>query len=176
MVLGLLMAGCGQQPAEVIPTLMPTLQPPPAATNTAVPTITPTEVQDNRATLPPTWTDVPTDTAIPPTETPVPASTAIPTLAACGPFDVDRDKSAATFKVGTPTQVFWVPVQGAVRYRLGVIDAFNQEIFTDYAVDSTYTFKPDLFESGKRYAWEVYPEDSLGRQMCVAVTGDMSPG
>lgn len=178
-ILGLLIGGCGQQPAEVIPTLIPTGLPPPPATDTAVPSVAPTmtvEAQSDRPTLPPTWTDAPTDTPVPPTQTPVPAFTAIPTLLACGPFDVDRNKSAATFKVGTPTQVFWVPVQGAVRYRLGVINAFNQEIFTDYAVDPTYTFKPDLFEAGKRYAWKVYPEDSLGRQMCIAVTGDISPG
>jgi len=177
-ILGLLMAGCGPQAPEVLPTLMATPQPASPATATLVPAVTPTqEVESVRATLPPTWTPspVPTDTFIPPTQTPIPQVTALPTLVACGPFDVDRNKSAATFTVGQPTQVYWVPVQGAVRYRISVLDGTNQEIFVDYAVDPTYTFEATLFEAGKLYAWKVYPEDSLSRQMCLAVTGDMSP-
>jgi hypothetical protein len=177
VILGLTITGCGSQTPEALPTLIPTPQPASPATDTPVPAVVPTEAPSDRATLPPTWTPsvVPTDTVVPPTETPLPQATALPTLVACGPFDVDRNKSAATFTVGQPAQVYWTPVQGSVRYRLGVLDAFNQEIFMDYAVDPTYTFKPDLFEAGKRYAWKVYPEDSLGRQMCLAVTGDMSP-
>ncbi len=172
-------AGCGPQATEVLPTLIATPQPAAAATETPktpIPTVAPTQVPVDRATLPPTWTPSvePTDTVIPPTNTSVPLSTPIPTLVACGPFDVDRDKSASTFKVGTPTQVFWTPVQGAVRYRIGVIGDFNQEIFMDYAVDANYTFKPDLFEAGKQYLWKVYPEDSLARQMCFAVAGDLT--
>ena len=179
-IFGFLMAGCGPQATEVLPTLIPTPQPPVAATDTPIPAVVPTQTVDNgtRPTLPPSWTpsEVPTDTVIPPTETPIPQATAFPTLVACGPFDIDRNKSAATFKVGQPVEVYWVPVQGAVRYRIGVLDGTNQEIFMDYAVNPTYTFKPDLFEKGKHYAYKVYPEDSLGRQMCFAVTGDMSPG
>ncbi len=177
-ILGLTIAGCGPQTAEVLPTLIPTPRPALSATETPIPSVEPTQVQSERPTLPPTWTPsvVPTNTFIPPTETPIPVFTALPTLVACGPFDVDRDKSAATFKVGQPAQVYWTPVHGAVRYRIGVLDGTNQEIFMDYAVDPTYTFNPDLFEAGKRYAWKVYPEDSLSRQMCLAVTGDMSPG
>ncbi|MBA3873619.1 MAG: hypothetical protein H0X30_31185 [Anaerolineae bacterium] len=175
---GLLMVGCTPKATEALPTLIPTPQPVSPATETPVPTVAPTEDLSSRATLPPSWTpsEAPTDIPIPATETPLPQITAIPTLVACGPFDVDRTKSAATFTVGQPAQVYWTPVQGAVRYRIGVLNAFNQEIFMDYAVDATYTFKPDLFEAGTRYAWRVYPEDSLGRQMCLAVTGDMSPG
>lgn len=102
--------------------------------------------------------------------------TPIPPLAACNSFDVEREKSAATFVVGTPTQVYWSPVEGAVRYRILVLDAFNSEFFVDYAVDPTYIFKPDLFFADQRYAWKVSPEDSLGRQICLAVTGELSPG
>ncbi len=177
VIIVLVVSGCGsQQPTEVLPTLMATPQPAAAATETPIPTVAPTQAPVERATLPPTWTPsvVPTDTVIPSTNTPVPLSTPIPTLVACGPFDVDRDKSASTFTVGTPTQVFWTPVQGAVRYRIGVIGDFNQEIFFDYAVDANYTFKPDLFEAGKQYLWKVYPEDSLARQMCFAVAGDLT--
>jgi hypothetical protein len=176
-IFALALVGCGsQQPTEALPTLIPTPQPAAAATNTPVATVAPTEVPVDRATLPPTWTPSiePTDTTVPATNTSVPLSTPIPTLVACGPFDVDRDKSASTFTVGTPTQVFWTPVQGAVRYRIGVIGDFNQEIFFDYAVDANYTFKPDLFEAGKQYLWKVYPEDSLARQMCLAVAGDLT--
>ena len=178
VLLIVMMVSCSPRPAEVIPTLIPSLQPAVAATNTSEPTAAVTQIQNERPTLPPTWTPSPepTETSIPPTQTPLPEVTAIPTLVACGPFDVDREKSASTFKAGQPTQVFWVPVKGAVRYRIGVLDGTNQEIFMDYAVDATYTFKSDLFEKGKLYAWKVYPEDSLGRQMCLAVTGDMSPG
>ncbi|MBI1280055.1 MAG: hypothetical protein GC179_18145 [Anaerolineaceae bacterium] len=182
-IIGLLLfmlaaSGCGsQQPTEVLPTLMPTPQPAAAATETPVSTVAPpTQVPVDRPTLPPTWTPSvePTNTLIPPTNTPLPLATPIPTLVACGPFDVDRDKSASTFTVGTPTQVFWTPIQGAVRYRIFVIGDFNQEIFSDYAVDASYTFKPDAFEAGKQYLWKVYPEDSLARQMCFAVSGDLS--
>lgn len=182
LVLLALVAACTPQPEEVLPTLMPTGQPiVPAASNTPaedVPTAAPTNPPSERATLPPTWTSSPEPTAtfVPPTETPVPLFTAIPTLVACGSFDVDRNQSAATFVVGTPTQVFWTAVQGASRYRISVINATNEEIFFDYAIDATYTFKPDQFATGERYAWRVYPEDSLLRQMCLAVTGDMSPG
>jgi hypothetical protein len=175
VILGLVVTGCGSQTPEALPTLIPTQTPLPAATNTTVPAVTPTDDLSDRPTLPPTWTPFvePTDTIAPPTETPLPESTAIPTLVACGPFDVDRNKSAATFTVGQPTQVYWVPVQGAARYRISVLDAFNQEIFSDFAIDPTYTFKPDQFEAGKHYAWKLYPIDTLGRQMCFAVTGDM---
>lgn len=177
----LLVAACTPQPEEALPTLMPTGQsivPATATVDSAAPTNAPTNPPAERATLPPTWTSSPepTITLVPPTETPVPLFTAIPTLVACGPFDVDREKSAATFVVGTPAQVFWTAVQGASRYRIGVLNGFNEEIFFDYAIEPTYTFKPDQFEEGQRYAWRVYPEDSLLRQMCLAVTGDMSPG
>lgn len=178
-LLALFAAGCGPKTDEVLPTLIPTPQPALPATNTPVATVVPpTQVESVRATLPPTWTpsEVPTITVIPPTDTPIPQSTAIPTLVACGPFDVDRDKSASTFTVGQPATVYWVRVQGAVRYRIGVLDGSNQEVFMDYALDPTYTFKAGLFEKGKRYAWRVYPEDSLSRQMCLAVTGEISPG
>ncbi len=169
-------AGCAPQAAEVLPTFIPTPQPAAAATETPPPTVAPTEVPVERATLPPTWTPSvePSLTPIPVTDTPIPLWTPIPTLIACGPFDVDRDKSAAKFTAGTPIQVFWTPIQGAVRYRISVIGDFNQEIFFDYAVDSNYTFKSDLFEAGKQYLWKVYPEDSLARQMCFAVAGDLS--
>lgn len=178
-MLAVVTVGCSPKPEEVVPTLIPSLQPANAASATPPPTDVPppTQVPVERPTLPPTWTPSPepTNTVLPPTETPVPVWTAIPTLVACGSFDVDRNKSAATFTVGKPAQVFWVPVQGAARYRISVLDGTNQEVLVDYAVEPTYTFAPDAFEAGKRYAWRVYPEDSLSRQMCFAVTGDMSP-
>lgn len=169
------LAACTPQNNDILPTLIPTIQPVVTQEQATPP---PTNTLSARPTLPPTWTPsvVPTETALGPTETPVPVFTAIPTLVACAPFDVDREKSASTFIVGTPTQVFWTPVQGASRYRISIINGFNQEVFFDYAIDATYTFKADQFEAGQRYAWRVYPEDSLLRQMCLAVTGDMSPG
>ncbi len=181
LMLVALVAACTPQPEETLPTLMPTAQsvaPASAMPAEAVPTLAPTSPPSERPTLPPTWTSSPEPTAtiIPPTETPVPVFTALPTLVACGPFDVDREQSAAAFVVGTPAQVFWTAVQGATRYRISVLNAFNEEIFFDYALEPTYTFSPDQFETGQRYAWRVYPEDSLLRQMCLAVTGDMSPG
>ena len=175
-----LVAACTPQPEEALPTLMPTPQSLSPATATPAldqPTAAPTNPPAERATLPPTWTSSPepTITPIPPTQTPIPLFTALPTLVACGPFDVDREQSAATFTAGTPVQVYWLAVDGASRYRISVLNGFNEEIFFDYAIEPTYTFKPDQFEAGQRYAWRVYPEDSLLRQMCLAVTGDMSP-
>ncbi len=179
LIIVVAIAGCTPQPADdALPTLIPTPQAVAPATETPVATVPPTDAPSSRPTLPPTWTPSLEPTATPTviTNTPAPLNTAIPTLAACGTFDVDRDRSAATFTVGTPTQVFWSAVSGAARYRISVIDGFNQEIFFDYSIEPSYTFKPDQFEAGDRYAWKVLPEDSLLRQMCLAVTGDMSPG
>lgn len=168
-------AGCTPQ-AEVLPTLIPSPQPAASATSTVIPTTSPTEVPVDRPTLPPTWTPVveASATPVPPTNTPVPAYTAIPTLVACASFDIDREKSAATFSADQPAQVYWTAVQGAARYRIRVIDGFNNEVFADYSVDPTYIFKPGSLEAGKRYAWKVYPEDSLSRQMCVALTEEIA--
>ncbi len=178
MTLGLFVlaiVGCTPT-AEVLPTLIPSPQPAASATSTSIPTTAPTEIPVERPTLPPTWTPVleASATPVPPTNTPIPAYTAIPTLVACATFDIDREKSAATFTAGQPAQVYWTPVQGAARYRIRVIDGFNNELFADYSVDPTYIFRPGSLEAGKRYAWKVYPEDSLSRQMCVALTEELA--
>jgi hypothetical protein len=109
--------------------------------------------------------------------TSMPSATAlgVPTLESCGAFNVDADRSTATLTAGQPAVAVWVPVQGAVRYRIELIDEFGMQLMTDYAVEPTYSFPADLFETGKRYGWSVYPEDSLSQQMCYSVGGEFFP-
>jgi hypothetical protein len=172
LILALLLAACGSQSEGELPTLIPTLGGVEAATATTLPPTEPlpTQAPIVRPTLPPTWTPsvVPTEPQNQATETPVVLPTGIPlaTLEACGTFLVDLERSTSTFKLGESPAVYWSPAAGAMRYRVSVIDEFGQELFMDYAIDATYSFPAELFKAGKRYGWEVYPEDNIGRQMC----------
>lgn len=178
ILIGLLLASCGGQPSETLPTLAATPVTVQEATATTIPTEAATQQPAQRATLPPTWTPsaVPSQTSLRPTNTAIPTSAPIVTLEACATFTIDRDRSPGTFVVGQPVQVYWSSVQGASRYRIVIQDEFETEIFAGYAVDATYTFEPDQFEAGKRYIWQVYPEDVLRQQMCIAITGELWPG
>jgi hypothetical protein len=172
LILALLLAACGSQSQAELPTLIPTPGGVEAATATSVPpTEPPTQAPIVRPTLPPTWTPsvVPTEPGNQATETPVVLPTGIPlaTLEACGTFLVDLERSTSTFKLGESPVVYWSPATGAMRYRVSVIDEFGQELFMDYAIDETFSFPAELFKAGKRYGWEVYPEDNIGRQMCL---------
>lgn len=171
------LVGCSQA-EDALPTLMPTALPPTEVTSTeAAPEIVATPIPIERPTLPPTWTPspVPTETPIPPTPTTPLVLTPVPTLIACGTFDIDRENSASTITIGQPVQVFWTPVDGAMRYRIFLLDERGFEVHVDYSVDPTFTFTPDLFRAGRRYAWEVYPEDNLARQMCIQIAGELAP-
>jgi hypothetical protein len=178
LLMGLLVASCGGQSNEVLPTLAVTPVTIQEVTATTAPTEAATQPPAQRATLPPTWTPspAPSQTSVPPTNTAIPTSAPIATLAACATFTIDRDRSPGTFVVGQPVQVYWLPVQEASRYRIVIQDEFETEIFAGYAVDATYTFEPDQFEAGKRYIWQVYPEDVLRQQMCIAISGELWPG
>ncbi|MBI5669769.1 MAG: hypothetical protein HZC41_17365 [Chloroflexi bacterium] len=175
------LAGCGQQSDAPLPTLMPTALPAEAATATTIPTQAPTSTPLVRATLPPTWTPSPASAQEQPTETPLTANQEVnipaekPTLEACGPFREDRSRYNPQFVAGTDVMVAWVPATGAPSYRVNVVDESGEEFFADYTADSTYTFKADLFERGKRYGWNVYPMDALGQQMCISVGGELFP-
>lgn len=173
-----LLTGCGGQPAETLPTLAATPSTLQEVTATTVSITAPTPTQLQRATLPPTWTSSPepTETFIPQTNTAIPTSKPIATLEVCATFVVDRERSPGTFLVGQPLQVYWSNVQGASRYRIVILDEFGTEIFAGYAVEATYTFAADQFEAGKRYIWTVYPEDVLRQQMCIGISGELSPG
>lgn len=171
-------AGCTGQPTEVLPTLAATPLAVQEATAITVSTAAPTPTPLQRATLPPTWTSSPepSQTPIPPTNTPIPTVKPVSTLVVCATFVVDRERSPGTFVVGQPLQVYWSTVEGASRYRIVILDEFGTEIFAGYAVDATFTFAADQFEAGKRYIWTVYPEDALRQQMCIGISGELSPG
>lgn len=175
MVLFLLVlaTGCDQQSQQTLPTIAPSFTPLPATEVqlTAEATVAPTEPAE-RPTLPAAWTSspVPSPTPVTPTAT-VPGQQLLPTLVVCGNFKVDPTQNSTTFALGTAPQVYWTAVPTAGRYRIGLIDDKGDEIFMDYTLDNTYVFRADLFEKGKRYAWEVYPEDSLNQQMCLIKVG-----
>lgn len=176
-----ILAAC-QPEAEVLPTLAPTLvqetvteEPtePPATLVTAT-------VPPERATLPPTWTppaSAPTETFVPASVAPLPTVPPPPSpLAVCATFGVDVALNVSPFFVlGDNPQVYWTPVEGAVSYYLRLIDESAEELFADYLVETTFTFQADFFEKDKRYAWEVYPIDNLGQQMCIAIGAELFP-
>ncbi|MCB9451686.1 MAG: hypothetical protein H6672_09615 [Anaerolineaceae bacterium] len=180
LLVGVVVVAAACQPAaEVLPTLAPTLaQDAPTQEPTDVPTAQPTSPPPERATLPPTWTPSPaaaTETPIPATETPVPPVILPPSpLAACATFGVDS-RNQTFFPLGSSPQVFWLPADGASSYRAALIDEFGEELLVDYTIDPTYIFPSDLFERDKRYAWDVYPMDDLGQQMCISIGDEIFP-
>lgn len=191
IVLGL--AACGPQSSETLPTLIPTPGGVEAATATPVqPTQPPTAAPLTRATLPPTWTPAPgssdsstntvsgnassLSTPTPETlNTPLPPPTELPTLVVCGTFVADRSRSTTTFTVGQSPQILWTKVETAARYRIRLLDDTGTEVMVDFTLEPGYTFRPDLFTAGKVYAWSIYPEDSLGQQMCSERGAELYP-
>jgi hypothetical protein len=186
-VIGLLLASCtGNPTAEVLPTLIPTpgaATPPSQTPVPEQPTVPPTAEPLTRPTLPPTWTPdsvqlaasgVPTVTPEV-SATPIIVATVMPTLVVCAGFVADRANSTSQFKIGTTPQVFWGKVDTAARYRIRLLDESGTQLFVDFALEPTYTFKADLFEKNKVYAWSVYPEDSLGQQMCTERGAELYP-
>lgn len=186
------LAACSPQSSETLPTLIPTLgSGVEAATQTPVqPTEPPTSAPLARPTLPPAWTSVPgsadngslsgdaSSLATPTPEslnTPPPAATEVPTLVVCGIFVADRSRSTSTFKVGESPQILWTKVETAARYRIRLLDETGSEIFVDFTLTPGYVFRPDLFQAGKVYGWSVYPEDSIGQQMCSERGAELYP-
>jgi hypothetical protein len=173
-----LLAACGQQPTnQALPTVMPTEANAVAATATQPATAAPTQPSLDRPTLPPTWTASPAPTE-PPTAT-VDSAALTPhgqaTLVVCGGFAADREHSMANFTAGSPVQVFWTAVATAASYRISLRDSDGNELFVDYVTDPNYTFKAELFERGKRYAWAVIPLDANKVQMCFERGNEILP-
>lgn len=179
-MVAVLAAGCQTQDVP-LPTLMPTPLPELPTATVAIEPPKPTSPPLERPTFPPTWTPSPdpslaTATPTPEVEAAVTAlPRSLPTLEVCAPFRVDRNRSAVTFPFGTAPQVAWTPVETAQSYRVILIDEFGRELFTDYIVETTYTFRAELFERGKRYGWEVYPIDIIGQQMCLQRGDELIP-
>lgn len=181
----LLLAACGQQPSvETLPTLAPTALPPEETAPVEAVSPSATPIPLDRPTLPPTWTPSPEPTragAEPAGQNTAAAPATVeqpqgqPTLIVCGTFAVDRQRSSPTFTFGNAPVVYWTAVITAARYRINLIDESGAEIFVDYTLEPTYTFRADLFQRGKRYAWEVYPEDALGQQMCLKRGQELFP-
>jgi hypothetical protein len=177
----LLLVACQPQgQSQSVPTLFPTDEPvaPPAEspTETEIPTEPPAPTE-SAPQLPPTWTPTPspTFTPAPPTPTATPVVTVEGVSEACEVFGPDRTRTLREFPIGTAPQVFWIPVEGALTYRIVLVDRFGIEIIEEYVAETTYTFSADLFELGKRYGWEVYPRDNLNVQMCYGRGDELIP-
>lgn len=176
----MLVAAC-QPAAEALPTLAPTLVQDTATEEPTEPPVTVvTAAPPEMPTLPPTWTPslgMATETSVPPSVTPLPTVPPPPSpLAVCAAFGVDAVRNTSTFfTLGSDPQVFWTPVEGAVSYYLRLINESAEELFSDYVVGTTFTFQSDLFQKDIRYAWEVYPIDNLGQQMCIPIGAELFP-
>ncbi len=194
MIIVLGLVACSPQTSETLPTLIPTPGGAQAATVTpAESTQPPTAAPLTRSTLPPTWTPEPgsvdsssgnsvsgnaSSLATPTSETlntPLPPPTEVPTLVVCGTFVADRSRSTSTFTVGQSPQILWTKVETAARYRIRLLDDAGTEVMVDFTLQPGYVFRPDLFTAGKVYAWSVYPEDSLGQQMCSERGAELYP-
>ncbi|MBZ0277853.1 MAG: hypothetical protein K8I60_17025, partial [Anaerolineae bacterium] len=106
----------------------------------------------------------------PPTVPPQPSP-----LAVCAAFGLDTQGNSLTFPIGTSPQIYWLPVEGAVSYRISLINDLGEELMADYTAETTFAFQSDLFARDKRYGWQVYPMDLLRQQMCIAVGAELIP-
>lgn len=179
-----LLAACSTQPQELPtlipePTTVPTTEVP-AQSVEVTPNATPTSPLV-RPTLPPTWTPPPSETPLPTETETLPATPTFfqPTAAlpeGCNTFQIDFERSAREFRLGTAPTVSWVAVPESVRYRVSLRTISGVVIQDDiYIAETQYTFPADLFEQGVQYGWEVYPINSLGEQMCFQRGGELFP-
>jgi hypothetical protein len=183
LVLIVVLVGCGQQ-SQNLPTLAATAVP---VTETSPAMPTSSQIPQGRPTLPPTWTPSPeaNQAVEQPSDTPATVIQVVEALEACNSFDADREKSTSTITPEESPVAAWTPVQGASRYRVRLINEFGEELLLTnqfgeklpymYTTEPSYSFDIDLFEPGKRYGWGVYPEDSLGQQMCIEVGAEFYP-
>lgn len=183
LVLIAVLVGCGQQ-SQDLPTLAATAIQAIDSTPTPPPA---TKIPQLRPTLPPTWTSPPgpSELLVTPSDTSPPVPQVAATLEVCTLFDIDREKSASTITPGVPPVAAWTPVRDALRYRIRLINEFGEAILltNDFGeklqslivLEPSYSFDSDLFEPGKRYGWGVYPEDSLGQQMCDEIGAEFYP-
>lgn len=182
----LFLGACNNNAQEALPTLIPTFTPEQAqtvesasATPQIVVTAT-TEPTRARPTLPPTFT--PTDRpTITPTHTPVVASVtpfvsaATPDLA-CANFQTIFEQSDVDFDEGVAPRATWTAIPNAELYRVFLKDSFGRILRDDiYIVETTFTFASEVFKVGTLYAWEVYPINARGDQMCLPVGLEMRP-
>lgn len=180
------LVGCGAQPTEELPTVVPLDSSP-----TVEGELTPVDVAPvgdasatplRRPTLPPPMaTETPTPTATTTsTATPAPSATPVFVFATpnpdCVAFDVVYEQSTVSFEIGASPRAVWTPINGAQLYRLALrmSNGFvvNENI---YVAETTYSFPPDLFVEGQTYGWDVYPINSAGDQMCFAVGAELIP-
>lgn len=156
------------------PNVLPTLIVPATAIFTATPElIQATPLPQIRATLPPSWTPVGGATA---TLASAPVMQMVrATPAVCNAFVIDRSRSVESFRIGEPVTVYWTPIETVTRFRVRLFDAELNDLFIDYTDGGQFTFSASLFELGKRYGWEVIPENAAVQQMCFAIGGELSP-
>ncbi len=169
--LALLLAACN---AAAAPTALPTVAVPATATFTAIPqVIQATPLPQIRATLPPTWTPVGGATATSAAALLIQMVRATPVV--CNAFVIDRSRSVESFRIGEPVTVYWTPIETVNRFRIRLFDAELNDLIVDYTQAGQYTFSASLFELGKRYGWEVIPENAVSQQMCFAIGGELTP-
>lgn len=190
LVLWLVVAACTPQAAPELPTLIPMEEAPTAtaepviqqtATPSQTPTITNTPIPLVRNTLPPTFTPSPTMT-LPPTETPF-IPTATPFIPperfgqppSCDGFEALFVESTVEFTIGEEPTVRWTSVPGAELYRINLIGLNGRIQLRQQTADTQYTFPGDQFREGQIFAWEVWPLDPAGFQMCAAVGQELIP-
>jgi hypothetical protein len=170
-ILTLSMAACN---GAVTPVPLPTVAVPATFTVTVVPeTVQATPLPQIRSTLPPTWTPVGGATATLASALQLQMVRATPVV--CNAFVIDRSRSVENFRIGEPVTVYWTPIETTARFRVRLFDAELNDLFIDYTQGGQYTFNASLFELGKRYGWEVIPENAASQQMCFAIGGELSP-
>jgi hypothetical protein len=171
LIMTLLMAACN---GAATPVPLPTVAVPATFTATVVPeTVQATPLPQIRATLPPTWTPVGGATATLASALQLQMVRATPVV--CNAFVVDRSRSVENFRIGEPVTIYWTPIETTARFRVRLFDAELNDLFIDYTQGGQYTFNASLFELGKRYGWEVIPENAASQQMCFAIGGELTP-
>lgn len=170
-ILVLLMTACN---GAATPAPLPTVAVPVTLTATVLPdTVQVTPLPQIRATLPPTWTPVGGATATSASALQIQMVRATPVV--CNAFVIDRSRSVENFRIGEPVTVYWTPIETTARFRVRLFDAELNDLFVDYTQGGQYTFNASLFELGKRYGWEVIPENAASQQMCFAIGGELTP-
>lgn len=180
-ICAIVLAACS---GEVQPTAVPfTSTPQPSATPQPTLPDAPTPTELLRATLPPTWTPIFSPTPVPSaTPSPVPTFDMVnamlltsPTLQACSMFSIDLARTATTVDRTGNNRVTWMPVDGAVAYRVAL---YSEELVTLFATivgETHFDFGGSLFQPLQSYFWEVRPLDRSGAQLCAAIGAVLIP-
>ncbi|MEW6579110.1 MAG: hypothetical protein AB1435_07940 [Chloroflexota bacterium] len=194
-----LLAGCGGDKAEEVPTatatvftpspLPPTWTPSPPG---FVPSTTPTPENTADRTpggvnvggslaggtpFPPTWTP-----GSPPSATPRVSPTPVaPTLPPAPTWTTHPDYCLAltvvggdlATRAGVAVTVRWTPIAEFSDYLVIVRHPGGGIVYSQTATGGAHTLPGDLFTVTGAYGWEVWPLDAAGNRACYAVGGEI---